>query len=172
MTTSNIDLLNLAKYYHLPLYNVIQKDQLNKCQQINNTFYVINNQSSSVGSGSHWAALFLSKHVSIFFDSFGAPPSTEIVEYTKKFKTKHLYYNNFIIQDLHSDNCGYFAVSFALFLCQNCDKNFTDALNVFNEFVHIFDNDTRRNDKILCSIFRLYTSGKPPNCISKLYRQK
>ena len=50
---SNIDLLNLSKFYNLPLYNVMQKDNLKDCKFYDNSFYIINNQNSSQQHGKH-----------------------------------------------------------------------------------------------------------------------
>lgn len=170
-TTSNIDLFKLTEYYNLPIYDVVQKDKLKECEPVNNVYYIINNQSSNIGSGTHWTALFLSKNISFFFDSYGASPSQEIVNYVKNFKSKHFYYNNFIIQDLKSNNCGYFCIGYALF-CHRNMKICKDIYEASDQFIHMFDDDTKRNDKILESIFRIYTPSKPLNIVKKLYNQK
>jgi len=105
-STSNIDLLNIAKYFDIGnLVDVCQKDKLMMYPLINNSFYIINTQDSTEGTGTHWTGLFLNRSQSYFFDSYGASPSNSIVEYCKKY-TKNLLYNNFIVQDLDSDNCG------------------------------------------------------------------
>ena len=151
-TTSNTELENMAKYFNLPLVCVCQKDLLKEYPHVNNAFYIINNQSSTDGSGSHWTCLYLNKKMSFFFCSFGSPPSLEIVKFVKRFKSKHLRYNNYIIQDLKSNNCGYYAIGFILFM----DHNNYDYIS----FITAFDDDTKRNDEILEGIVRLYLPKK------------
>ena len=114
---SNFDLERLAKFYKLPLVSICMKNEL----PIKPTegCYIVNMQSSSAGSGTHWVSLFFWKNICYYFDSFGASPPTEVVNFIKKKKGSHLLFNNFIIQDLKSSNCGYFALAFLLCMWQN-----------------------------------------------------
>lgn len=155
-STSNLELENIADYYGLDeLVSVCQKDQLSSCPIVNNGFYIINNESSTSGSGSHWTCLYFNKNISFFCDSFGAPPSQEIIKFCKG-KTKHLKHSNFITQHLHSENCGYFCIGFILFMCHNNFK--------YLEYIKAFDENTKRNDLILEGLFRIYLNNKqiPP----------
>jgi hypothetical protein len=43
--------------------------------------YIINLQSSTQGDGTHWTALIIRNDTALYFDSFGAPPSTEIIDF-------------------------------------------------------------------------------------------
>ena len=170
-TLSNWDLFDIAEYYNLDLVDVVQKDQLKRCEMVNNGFYIINNQSSTEGNGTHWCALFLSKNISFFFDSFGCSPSVEIVKFVKRFESKHLYYNNFIIQDLKSDNCGYYSIAFILFIERNKKDNYSNLLEIIDEFINYFDDNTKRNDRILEALFRMYEIKSSNKLIQKLYKQ-
>lgn len=170
-TLSNFDLFDISEYYNLDLVDVVQKDLLNNCKFVDNGFYIINNQDSSEGNGTHWTALFLSKNISFFFDSFGCSPSVEIVKFVKRFKSKHLYYNNFIIQDLKSDNCGYYCIAFILFIERNKKGNYNNLLETIDEFINFFDDDTIRNDRILEALFRMYQNNSSNKQIQKLYKQ-
>ena len=91
------------------------------------------------------------KNICYYFDSFGAPPPVEIINFIKKKKGTHLFFNNFIIQDLKSSECGYFSLAFLLYMYQNRQKS--DLKEVFNEFVNHFVDDTMKNDDILKSFF-------------------
>ena len=72
-----------------------------------------------------------------FFDSFGAPPSKEIIKFCKKSKDKHLYYNNSIIQDLHSELCGFYCLGL-LFYNKLYRNRFTSLNSCCNSFINLF----------------------------------
>lgn len=170
-STSNIDLFDMAKFFKINnLVTVCQKDKIMMYPLVNNSFYIINSQDSNQGSGTHWTALFLNRKESFFFDSYGASPSNIIVEYCKKF-TKSLQYNNFIIQDLKSDNCGYYSIGWMLFMSKNCNKTYSNFKLIMNQFINAFNDDTKDNDQILEGIMRIYTNGKIPNTLNKFYNQ-
>jgi hypothetical protein len=162
-STNNLELEQMAKYFKLPLVCVIQKDELYQYNHINNGFYVINNESSSDGNGSHWTCLFLNNNTSFFFCSFGSPPSEEIIRYVKRF-SKHMKHNNFIIQDQKSDNCGYYCIGFILFLYHNSYNSL--------EYIKAFDDNTKRNDLVLEGIIRLYIKTKPPRSLNRFLTMK
>ena len=95
---TNFDLEKLAKFYKLPLVSICMKNELPPKPE--EGCYIVNMQSSSAGSGTHWVAFFLLKNIFYYFDSFGAPPPVEIIDFIKKKKGSHLLFNNFIVQDL------------------------------------------------------------------------
>jgi len=161
---SNFDLERLAEFYHLPLVAITMKDELPA--KVEDGCYIINLQSSTSGNGTHWLALFIHKNIAYFFDSYGAPPSVEIMKFVKKRKGCHMYYNNFIIQDLKSQNCGWYALAFLLWcysyiLCSN------DMKHMFNDFVKAFVDDTTKNDKILKDFFATSEISNRPSVLSR-----
>ena len=163
---TNFDLERLARFYHLPLVTVCMKDELPKKPR--DGAYIINLQSSIQGSGSHWTGLFIHGYQSAFFDSFGAPPSTEIVDFVKKRKGAHLLYNNFIIQDLKSDRCGWYTLAFLLFMYNDLHLLNSKVMNkIFNEFVDSFSSNTKANDEILKSFFATSALKNRPNILNK-----
>ena len=111
---SNFDLERLAEFYNLPLVAITMKDELP--EKVEDGCYIINLQSSTSGNGTHWLGLFIHKNNAYYFDSYGAPPSVEIMKFVKKRKGCHMYYNNFIIQDLKSQNCGWYTLAFLLII--------------------------------------------------------
>jgi len=147
---TNIDLEELCKHYKIPLRFCGMKDELSSKKVKSDGNYIINLQSSFQGDGTHWTALNISGRSAVFFDSFGAPPSIEI-EQLCKLNKKTLAFNNWIVQDLKSENCGSFCLAFLLFLhrsscgCSNTKK--------MNEFVNGFSENTKKNDSILASFF-------------------
>ena len=110
MMLSNFQLEKLAQYYKLHINDVCMKDELPNIVQDGG--YIINMQSSTRGSGTHWVALF--RENAYYFDSFGAVPPLEISNFVKKRKHSHLYYNNWIIQDLKSSDCNFFISIFIM----------------------------------------------------------
>lgn len=164
---SNFDLEQLADFYHLPLVAITMKDELPT--KVVDGCYIINLQSSTSGNGTHWLSLFIHKQNSYFFDSYGAPPSVEIMKFVKKRKGCHMYYNNFIIQDLKSVNCGFYALAFLLW-CYSYVLFSKDMKNMFNDFVKAFDDDTTKNDKILKDFFATSETANRPYVLSRFLK--
>ena len=155
---NNFDLEKLAKFYKLPLVSICMKDELPMTPT--EGCYIVNMQSSTLGQGTHWISFFFFKNICYYFDSFGAPPPEEVIDFIKKKKGSHLYFNNFILQDLKSTQCGYFSLAFLLYMYANRDKS--DLKEVFNEFVNHFVDDTTKNDDILKSFFASSSlNGRP-----------
>ena len=99
---TNFDIETICKYYEIPLLGVVMKDLLPKNVLDGN--WIINLESSvdkygNEQRGSHWLALVVEGSNAFFFDSFGAYPSTEIVNYVKQRKGLRLAMNNDMIQN-------------------------------------------------------------------------
>jgi hypothetical protein len=107
-------------------------------------------QSTYQGNGTHWVAMYIYKSNAFYFDSFGALPPNEVIAFVKQRKGCHLYYSNWIIQDLSSEACGWFCIAFLTYIHQNRNR---DLKEVFNEFSNNFVDDTAKNDEILKSYF-------------------
>ena len=121
---------------------VFMKDELPDTPQDGE--YIINLQSSTMGTGTHWTALFIVRETAYYFDLFGATPPVEIIKFVKKRNKANLYYNNWIIQDLNLTNCGFFALAFLLWMTEHLQIN---MLKVYNDFVNSFSNDTLKTMK-------------------------
>jgi len=161
---TNFDLEDLSKHYNVSLIGVYMKDQLPKIPRNGN--YIVNLQSSTEGSGTHFTALKIQDDKSFFYDPFGAVPVTEIRDFVKRSKKiKHLAFNNWIIQDLHSSNCGYFCFSFLMYV--NPKHVFESANSYINQYV----GDTKVNDEILKDSFRVLPI-EPHRLIKRLFRIK
>ena len=143
------------------------KDELP--EKVEDGCYIINLQSSTSGNGTHWLGLFIHKNNAYYFDSYGAPPSVEIIKFVKKRKGCHMYYNNFIIQDLKSQNCGWYTLAFLLW-CYSYVLFSKDMKNMFNEFVKSFVDDTKENDKILKEFFETSVKQNRPSVLSRFLK--
>ena len=146
---SNFDIEKICKFYRLPLIAICMKNEL-PTKVKDGCYIIINMQSSTQGTGTHWVALYVHKSNAFYFDSFGALPPNEIMAFVKQRKGCHLYYNNWIIQDLKSDACGWYCIAFLIYMHQNRNR---DLKEVYNEFSNNFVDDTAKNDEILKSFF-------------------
>ena len=103
-----------------------------------------------------------------FFDSFGAYPSTEIVNYVKQRKGLRLAMNNDMIQNINSENCGYYCISLFLYLKHNKGSLYDLA----ERYTEIFNNDTMKNDAILRKIFKHYSGSMLIPLVKRLINEK
>ena len=161
---TNYDLEDLCEEYNVPLNGVYMKDQLpNKPKNGN---YIINLQSSIDGNGTHFNTLSIQDRNCFFYDSYGAPPSVEIREFVKRRPNTRLGFNNWVIQDLKSENCGYFCVSLLIYL--NPLKMYESANTYINQFV----DNTKQNDELLKRSFKVLKKSPNPQLIKRLYNIK
>ena len=140
---TNDDLEKIAKNYDVKLKGIFMKDKLTNLP-IEDGNYIIN-MDNSTGIGTHWTALFVSENKAIYFDSFGCVPPQNVIDFVKQRNIK-LGYNNFIMQDLESEKCGFYCIAFLLFLNRSKNK---DIYKATNDFIKMFHNDTLENDEIL-----------------------
>ena len=166
---TNYDLEELCDVYNVPLRGIYMKDMLPK--KIQNGNYIINLESSNGGqnNGTHWTCLVVCNRDAMFYDPYGAPPSMEIRSFVQQRKNTHLGFNNWVVQDLKSENCGYFVLSF-LVHAGALHNNPPAGLYVrANNYINQFVDDTIRNDEILRASFRQL--GKAHPLIHRLYNQ-
>lgn len=165
MTISNFDIEKICEYYKLPLVSICMKNELPR--GVKNGCYIINMQSSSQGNGTHWVALFVYKTNAFYFDSFGGLPPVEIMNFVKKRTGCHLYYNNWIIQNIKSSHCGWYCIAFLRHMYKNLQGNLKEA---YNDFVNNFVDDTSKNDDILRSFFTFSPHDVRPALIQKFIK--
>ena len=165
---SNYEIEAIAKHYHLPWIDCCMKDELPK--NIQDGYYIINLESSNQGNGTHWTTLIVQPDLAVFCDSFGAPPSVEIINFVKKRKGIRFAFNNEIIQDIHSSNCGFFCLYLIWFVNKNKSK--MGLLQTVDKFTRLFHDETEQNDRILRGLFNNIGDSNPPKPVLKLLRQK
>ena len=149
---SNFDLSDIAQYYNIPLTFIGLKEEL-KSVPVQSGNYIINIANE------HWMALIIEKDFSFYFDSFGAPEAKDITRFIKRSKTRHLGYNQSIIQDLKSSYCGFYCIGLLWWvkLHRNRYKNLYDCVYAY---LDRFDDDTKKNDEVLRNIFRELTKSQ------------
>ena len=133
---SNIDIEEILKSQKIKV-TVYMKDELPLT--LKRGFYVINLQSSTVGSGTHWTALYYNSKHSYYFDPFGFIAPTEVEQ-----KLNEYTFNNKQIQNLKSTACGYYCIAFIIFMNKRKNKKLG-----FIIFVDEFSTNTKKNDKLL-----------------------
>ena len=136
---SDMDIIHILKSQKIKLNGVYMKDELPS--KLKKGFYVINLQSSNVGNGTHWTALYYSSKHSFYFDPFGFLAPIEIEQKLNKYK-----YNDKQIQNLKSTACGFYCIAFIIFMYGR--KNMELDIG-FKSFVDAFSTNTKENDKLL-----------------------
>jgi hypothetical protein len=144
---SNYQIADIAKDLgiNLPLINILMKNELTK-PKINN--YIVNLQSNNQGHGTHWTALIISQKESFYFDAFGVLPSLEVIQFCKKRKGTHLYFNNWIVQDIESELCGWYCLGLLLYNKLYGNK-YATLRECCNAYINMFHDNTKSNGDIL-----------------------
>ena len=141
---SNWDILDFCKKQKIRLDGgVVMKDQLGTKKK---NYTIINLESSSMGNGTHWTCLMHQKAGWFFFDSYGVPPSQEIIKYVNQFADEPFAYNSYQIQHYDSTFCGWYCLGLICFVNQS-PLGFYDSIN---EFLNMFDSSKRKkNDDLI-----------------------
>jgi hypothetical protein len=165
---NNFEINDIANHYNLSLHPVVMKDEL-KTFKPRNGNYVINLQSSTAGSGTHWVALHVQDKKSFYFDSFGVICPTEVTNFCKKIQKSQLAYSDLQIQNINTETCGWYCISFLIYINRTKNK---DIYKSAADFINQFSYDTKDNNKILKEYFRKLPDSKDLKLLSKMYSQK
>ena len=144
---SNYDIIDICNKLNLPLVGVFMKDELPSKKVLGN--YIVNFENS-YQDGSHWVAMKLTEDTCYFGDSYGSTPPTLIYTFLKKYYKK-IYFNNQIFQDYDSVLCGYYAIGILYYMDSHKSN---DILMKANEFINMFQENTKLNDNILIKYFK------------------
>lgn len=129
--------------------DVLPCDLLPKKKVLNKTLYVVNEDPSTL-PGSHWSCVHVDPHkmITIFFDSYGRPPSNH---YIKKFinvnNTKYFQYSKQNLQGECSNTCAAYCLFFAYHIARR--KSLHTILKHFN------DRTKNNNDKKVVKFVRM-----------------
>lgn len=122
-------------------------DYIKRRKPTKHEYFVLNLQNSNQG-GSHWVALINrpdSEYIE-YYDSFGLPPTEEVLTYMKR-SGKKVIYNSNQIQDMKSNACGYFSAHFI--------RERSKGINPYDLIYKFSLNDLPRNEKILKKYFNI-----------------
>ena len=136
---SNMDIIHILKSQGIKLNGVYMKDELPS--KLKKGFYVINLQSSNIGNGTHWTALYYSSKHSFYFDAFGFVPPVVVEN-----KLKSYLYNDKQIQSLESTACGFYCIAFIIYMYGRKNKELDIGFKIF---IDSFSTNTNKNDKLL-----------------------
>lgn len=164
---SNFDLEELAINYGIELNAILMKDQLESIKPKNGN-YIINLQSSTEGSGTHWVCLILRNTNCFYFDAFGMLPPTEVIDFCKRISHSTLGYSTKDLQNIDTSTCGWYC--FALFLFIKRYK-IPNIMMASREFLKMFDIDTLDNNQLLIKYFKSIPTKKL-DLLKILYKQK
>ena len=149
---SNIDLEDMARKDDLDLIGVYSKDRIPSQRQVGS--YIINMQDFNDGNGTHWIAFkIFDNGKACYFDSFGTIYPEDIGEFLKIFKP--IAYNNRQIQDPKSEMCGWFCLAFIKYF-NDFDTKKNNVFDAYDDFLNIFSNDAKKNDKIVAELIKKY----------------
>jgi len=145
------ELRTLFKWFGIKCKGIYLKDEV-KSKAIKQGFYIYNLDSRTNpvlqnSLGTHWTCSVGNDRDTMYFDSYGVVPPTEIETFMKRKYGKYAY-NNYIIQDLNSDDCGFYCLGLALFVKENQHK-YSNLLQCCNEYISLFGDDAKKNDLIL-----------------------
>ena len=142
--STNIELLQYAQKHKIPLSGVYSKDKLPN-GYTDNTGIIIN-MADSNKSGTHWVSVYVSNNTPIYFDSYGAVPPREVINYMEKINKKNWVINKQQIQSLQSGYCGYYCIYFIKEMSINKVNSPSFKLN---SFLKKFSIDSKTNLKLL-----------------------
>jgi hypothetical protein len=111
-------------------------------------------QDFNDGNGTHWIAFkIFDNGKACYFDSFGTIYPEDIGEFLKIFKP--IAYNNRQIQDPKSEMCGWFCLAFIKYF-NDFDTKKNNVFDAYDDFLNIFSNDAKKNDKIVAELIKKY----------------
>lgn len=108
------------------------------------TFSIIFNESRHDEEGTHFVAIFANKHYLYYFDSLGLKLENDYILNFVKMQNRSLVENKTQIQSYESIFCGFFCLTFILYMEKFKYKNF---------FNHFSTKNLTVNDKIVVDFF-------------------
>jgi hypothetical protein len=145
MSLNNLEVEYICNYLQIPLIACCLQDEL-KNIKLQNGGYVINYGTVENG-GTHYVSVFISGDYAFCFDSFGAPFDSDVLLFIKPIKYKA--YNQWIIQDLEDDHCGWYCIGFIFYAYRSAQPS--QLFKTVNNFINRFNSDN--NLPILKNIF-------------------
>jgi hypothetical protein len=147
---SNYDIENICSELNIPIHGVFMKDELPSTPL--NGHYIVNLESESEGNGTHWLSLSIKGLNAYHFDSFGALPNEEIINFCKKGHCR-LGYNSFQIQNFNSELCGWYCIANIFVIQKSGLNNIYESANLFS---NLFSAKTLANANILKQFYKKY----------------
>jgi len=144
---TNLEIENIINKKNIKSFNgIFMRDELTNKYFINKGYYIIN-LDKSTGKGTHWCVIYKNDKI-FYYDSYGFPPPEEIEKVIKPY-----IYSTKQIQDINSSSCGYYVILFIIFFNDNKNK---DDMEIFDDFIKLFNNDYINNELILYKLLKKY----------------
>jgi hypothetical protein len=130
MSLTNFELENLCSQRKLLHPICVYAEDLLNYHRVPGSYYVNIHHD-------HWTLLKIFKTHAFFFNSFGEPPPSQVLQFISRLP---LEINAIKIQDDKSKHCGLF--------CLECDYE-CKSIEGFQKYCHSFEPDTKLNDRII-----------------------
>lgn len=139
--TSETDLREVADEIKLPLNGIFNKDEIPS--RIRKGAYIINLEDSKSSSGqwnegSHWVGLWIEPPYGVYFDPFGISPPAQIQLFIHSLDEM---WSNVQIQNEYSGWCGYYTLSFLLYM----SRNRGGIKERFHKFLQLWSKNPKEN---------------------------
>lgn len=147
MGLTNYDLDAIARKLHIPLNDILCKDQLHG--HARNGGYIFNmeddvDSNGQIKDGTHWICCYIEGKHAGYFDSFGFQPPIEIQRFLKRF-TPYPWSEQHI-QNIRSEECGWYCIYFIWFMYTHRHIPF---MKRYHLFLDLWDDDPSKNEKLL-----------------------
>ena len=127
-TTTNIELLNIAKNLGLKNFYYVMRDEVKDLPKDKKPLNVMTNIHTSKENGVHHSSFYICDKRKYFFDSYGLKPTKEVKDFIGDG-----YSSKFIIQKPNTRYCGQMSL-YVLHQLNTTDKSFFDIiLDIKNE---------------------------------------
>ena len=119
-TTTNIQLLQIAKILKIPNFHYVMRDEMNLLPKEKKPLYVMTNIHTSKENGVHHSCFYWNDE-NFFFDSYGLDPPKEVIKFLGEVIS-----STFKIQENGTKYCGQMSL-YVLYRLNQGDK-FTDIV--------------------------------------------
>ncbi len=97
--------------------------------------------------GTHWTCSLGDNHHVFYFDSYAAQPPEAVARFLKT-RYEAIYSNNYIVQQLQSEHCGWFVIGLAVWFKLE-QRRFSSVMACANEYINMFVDEAGRNDRVV-----------------------
>lgn len=153
--TTNIQLEDLARRNGIVNFKCIMNDEIKQERSMLQECNWILNLDDANTEGSHWVALLVRDGEKCYCDSFGCVPSLQVTAFLHKTPGKYMF-NNKIIQDLRSTQCGLFSLGAIIYANRHKDMSLHECVD---NYCDQFSHDTKKNDAIIKAFFKNLGGG-------------
>lgn len=152
--STNTELKRAARNHGIDLKGIFLNNEIDKLKA-EPGFYIFNldRKKTNGDSGTHWVCAYCLPGLALYCDSFGQPPTMEVENFLNA--GFHMFkYTNRQVQDLDSDKCGLFCLSFGATI-QPYTNNNTHAELAYEKWIGYFSSDYKKNDSVVLNLFNL-----------------